>query len=492
MRPLRLVRDAGAPRRARGSGGRPVWRDVRAVAGTNRLRTRHSTAASRQLLRLPQRNAAERKFPSRSPPRLDAQSCRRQQRAHRPGQQRREPAVSSSGWRRGGTADAADRRAAARGDHHDQDVDRSGRRVARRARGRDAVASGRSVGDAGARCAPARRSPESRAVAEGEPEGGARDGIRWHHAADVRRTLWRHAVGPIAARDGRGPERSQRCRRNRAVVGRGRSSDDATAARAPCRSERAIAGRPHAIAGGRRPCRRQRDRERAPRPRRGQGHGADRPGRRRGKGRRQGRHGACAHREEARRSASGARRCQHQPSAAAACRRSVSQDRQMRLLSQQQPVPDDRRGRAAQGVPHRRSHRPRADDENTRLPRELARTRAAGHRDPRTHRYDDLHPRGARRGAVPVRPGDRCAGALREAASARRGRMARGGGSTADRVERHRRDRPCAALDAGVRAGAAEGRVRARDPARRGVARAGPTDEHGGSRLPAPGSRLGR
>ena len=160
-----------------------------------------------------------------------------------------------------------------------------------------------SVGDAGAGGDPARRSPESRAVAEGEPAGGARDGIRWHHAADVRRTLWRHAVGAIAARDGRGPERAQRCRRHRAAVGRGRSRDDATAARAPCRSERAIAGRPHAIAGGRRPCRCQRDRERAPRPRCGQGHGADRTRSPRRKDRGQG-GPACADREDARGSAS--------------------------------------------------------------------------------------------------------------------------------------------------------------------------------------------
>ncbi len=49
----------------------------------------------------------------------------------------------------------------------------------------------------------------------------------------------------------------------------------------------------------------------------------------------------------------------------------------------------------------------------------------------------------------------------------------------------------CAACAAGVRACSAEGRIRARDPARGGVARAGPAEDDRRSRAPAPRARLG-
>ena len=59
-----------------------------------------------------------------------------------------------------------------------------------------------------------------RAAAGAITGGGACDGIRRHHAVDVRRALWRRGIRPACCSTRGRSERTQRCRRHRADVGR--------------------------------------------------------------------------------------------------------------------------------------------------------------------------------------------------------------------------------------------------------------------------------
>ncbi len=164
--------------------------------------------------------------------------------------------------------DAAERPAAARPGRHDQNLDRSGRRVARRSRERIRAAadrSGREARDRPAAHGRPGRLQRGRCRETGAPQCARR---RRFDAVHVCGDLRRRGVAEAAAREGRRSERAQRRERDSTRLRRMLVGKNPRARRSRRRRQRALRRWPDAVVHRGGHSRQHRDRPAAPRSRR--------------------------------------------------------------------------------------------------------------------------------------------------------------------------------------------------------------------------------